>query len=215
MNTITRIAITDDQQLFLKSLSMMVSTFKSFEVILEAMHGEDLIRKLGRTEELPDIALIDVSMPVMNGQESVLHLRRHFPAIRTIALSMKDDERSILEMVDAGCCAYLLKDIHPLELERALIQVSTDGYYNGDVVNIKYRSLRNWADEEERTRLTVREAEFLILARSELTYKEIAAKMSLSNRTIDGYREALFDKLKVCSRVGMVLEGLRRGLITL
>ena len=209
----TNIGIVDDQQLFLKSLSTLVNTFANYEVIVEAINGKDLIHKLGMAKVLPDIILVDVSMTVMNGPETVIHLSSHFPDIKTVALSMKDDETSILSMLRAGCCAYLIKDIHPVELEIALKEIETTGLYNGDATNIKYRRLK--ANGLEIPVIKEREREFLQLACSDLNYKEIAKKMYLSERTIDGYRESLFEKLQVKSRVGMSLEALRRNIVSL
>jgi len=130
-------------------------------------------------------------------------------------LSMKDDDDTILGMIRNGCCAYLLKDIHPYELEKALHEVHTKGYYNGDVYNLNYRRIVRNALHKDQVVISDREQTFLQLACSDLTYKEIAAKMNLAERTIDGYREALFGKLNVQSRVGMVLEALKLQLVAL
>jgi DNA-binding NarL/FixJ family response regulator len=211
----TKIGIVDDQQLFLKSLSTLINTFENFEVVIEACHGSDLVRKLACAGPVPDIFLVDVSMPVMDGPDTVKYLTESVPQSRFVALSMKDDDSSILAMLRAGCCAYLIKDIHPVELEKALIEVQARGYYNGDRVNLNYRRLILKSNEENSFKLTAREQEFLKLACSDLTYKQIADKMSLAERTIDGYRESLFEKLNVKSRVGMALEALRRNLVAL
>jgi DNA-binding NarL/FixJ family response regulator len=132
-----------------------------------------------------------------------------------VALSMKDDDTTIINMIRAGCCAYLLKDIHPNELEKALLEINKSGYYNADASNLNFRRLLKKKDEDEKLAITEKELAFLKLACSDLTYKQIADKMHLAERTIDGYRESLFNKLNVQSRVGMVLEALRRELISL
>jgi len=209
------IGIADDHQLFLKSLGTLLSTYPAFEVVTEALHGEELLRKLELLPVKPDIILIDVNMPVMDGPRAVEKIVKTYPAIKIAALSMKDDDISIIRMLKAGCCAYLLKDIHPAELEKALDEIYKKGYYNADVANINYRRLIQKAGDTDALKLTDREKEFLHLSCSELTYKEIAAQMILSERTIDGYRESLFVKLNVKSRVGMALEALRRNLVSL
>jgi DNA-binding NarL/FixJ family response regulator len=210
-----RVAIADDHQLVTKSLMTLINTFPGFEVVADAINGEDLLRKLSLLKEGSDILLVDVNMPVMNGPTTARVVAGQYPLMRTVALSMKDDDLSIIGMLKAGCCAYLLKDIHPDELERALIEVYTKGFYNGDAANVNYRRLIVSAQREEQMKLTEKELKFLRLASSDLTYKQIANQMYLSERTIDGYRESLFEKMKVQSRVGMVLEGLRSGLISL
>jgi DNA-binding NarL/FixJ family response regulator len=117
-------------------------------------------------------------------------------------------------MFKAGCCAYLLKDTHPNEFEKALHQVREKGFFNGDASNINFRRLL-LREQEEEVLFTEKEKQFLQLACSELTYKEIAAKMNMAERTIDGYRESVFIKLNVQSRVGMCLEAIRRDLVKL
>lgn len=211
-----KIGITDDQQLFLKSLTALVNTFTSFEVIVDALNGEDLIEKLGTLDELPDIILVDVNMPVMDGAETVRYLSGKYPLMKLVALSVKDDDLTIINMIKAGGCAYLLKDIHPNELERALLEIHEKGIYNGDAFNINYRRILIAQQQlKDGLQVTEREKDFLQLACSDLTYKQIASKMKLSERTIDGYRESLFLKLNVQSRVGMVMEAIRKNYIAI
>ena len=209
------VGIADDQQLFLKSLGVMVNTFEGVSSVMDAANGKELLAKLERVEEKPDIVLLDVNMPIMDGVITAREISRHYPLIKLAALSMRDDDTTIINMLKAGCCAYLLKDIHPVELEKALIEIHTKGYYNGDAVNINYRRLILHEKKEEEVKLTDRELTFLQLACTDLKYVQIAAKMFLAERTIDGYRESLFEKFKVQSRVGMAMEAVRRGLIKL
>lgn len=207
------IGIADDQQLFLRSLSNLINSFKNFEVVVEAMNGLELLKNLNEIQTLPDIILVDVQMPEMDGPSTVEEITRSFPSIKTVALSMRDDYYSIMGMLKAGCSAYLLKDVHPRDLEKALMEVYETGYFNSDTFNMHYRRLLKKKDDEE-IKLTEREKTFLKLACSDLTYKEIASKMFLAEKTIDGYRESLFMKLNVKSRTGMALEGIRLGLVT-
>ncbi len=209
------VGIVDDHQLFLKSLSLMLSGSEDFTVVVEAVNGKDLQEKIKAIQSIPDIMLIDVSMPVMDGIATATWLTENYPAIKLAALSMDDSDKAIIAMIKAGCCAYLLKDIHPAELEKALHEISTKGYYNGDASNINYRRLRKAEEDEEKLHLNDNHRQFLQLACSDLTYKQIAAKMNKSERTIDGYREELFQKFKVQSRVGLVLEAIRRDLVKL
>jgi DNA-binding NarL/FixJ family response regulator len=136
-----KIGIADDQQLFLRSLSNLINSFKDFEVVVEALNGEELLKQLGMLKTLPDIILVDVQMPVMDGPSTVAKITVAYPSVRTVALSMKEDDHSILSMLRAGCSAYLLKDLHPRELEKALIEVQETGYFNSDTFNMHYRRL--------------------------------------------------------------------------
>jgi DNA-binding NarL/FixJ family response regulator len=210
-----QVGVADDQLLFLKSLREMLDRLPAFQVTVEALNGEELLRKLGLLSELPDIILIDVKMPIMGGMEAVTRISQRYPAIKLVALSMEDADAMVIGMIKAGCCSYLLKEIHPDELQSALLEVYSRGYYNADTFN---RNSRRMLREEKNVlalRLSVNEEKFLHLACSDLTYKQIASQMHLSERTIDGYRESLFEKLNVQSRVGMVLEGIKKKLIIL
>lgn len=207
-----KIGLVDDHQLFIKSLSLLLSTFKNFEVVVDAINGRDLQEKMETVTPIPDIILVDVSMPFMDGPQTTEWLRETYPQIRLVALSMNDDEETVIKMLKAGCCAYLFKDIHPDKLEYALEQVHEVGYYNPA---INFQKLMNGTEVAATEFLNDKEMEFLKLACSDLTYKNIANKMNVSERTVDGYRAEIFGKLQVQSRTGMALEAIRRGLVRL
>jgi DNA-binding NarL/FixJ family response regulator len=206
------VGLVDDHLLFSKSLALMVNSFTGFEVILTASNGKELQEKLSSRATLPDIMLIDVEMPVMNGLETARWLKQTHPAIRLVALSMNAQEQIIIDMIKAGCCSYLLKETEPEELERALREVYAKNYYNSE---LSHTHLATLMTNHEGELLNDKERDFLQLACSELTYRQIASKLNLTERTIDGYREMVFNKLHVHSRTGMVLEALRRGLVKL
>jgi DNA-binding NarL/FixJ family response regulator len=209
-----KVGIADDQLLFLKSLSTLINTFSKFEVVLNAINGVQLLAELNSSVVLPDILLIDVNMPEMNGADSVTIITEKYPLIKSAALSIKDDDNSILSMIKGGCCAYLLKDMNPEELERALHEINDKGYYNADTTNLRYRRLILKSNQAPSVKMNEKEKQFLQLACSDLTYKQIASKMFLSEKTIDGYRASLFEKLNVKSRVGLALEAVRQNLFT-
>lgn len=207
--------IVDDHQLFSKSLALMLQSFENYEVVIEASNGRDLQKEINnlRIPNLPEIILIDVNMPIMDGIETASWLNENYPSIKLVALSQNDSEKTIIGMIKAGCCAYLLKDTHPNELEKALQEIYATGFYNADASNINFRRLLQF--EKDALKISDKEKAFLQLACSDKTYKQIAVEMNLSERTIDGYRESLFQKLNVQSRVGMALEAIRRELVTL
>ena len=207
-----KVGIVDDHQLFNKSLRLLLNNFENIEVILTAQDGIDLQTKMEQASVLPDIILLDVLMPNMDGIATAQWLHHSYPTIRLIALSMEIKEETILRMIQAGCCTYLLKDTEPDELERALRCVYEHNYYNSDLSNQKLSQLildrRDGGLE-----ISDKEKEFLQLATSDQTYKQIATQMKVSERTVDGYRASLFAKFEVVSRTGMVLEAIRRGLV--
>ncbi len=214
MKSIT-LAIADDHQLFLRSLSILIGSFQSFTIVADALNGKDLLDKIKALKQQPDIVLLDVNMPIMDGVKTAEQIVENYPAVKIVALSMKDDDNTIISMLKAGACAYLLKDIHPDELEKALLEIAAKGFYNADNLNLHYRRMLQKQNAEKLFTLSDKEKAFLQLACSDFTYKQIAAQMHLSERTIDGYREALFEKLNVQSRTGMALEAIRRNLVVL
>ena len=191
----------------------MLQSFNNYEVVIEAANGKDLQEKMADKKTVPEIMLIDVNMPVMDGIATAAWINQNYPSVKLVALSQNDGDKTIIGMIKAGCCAYLLKDTHPNELEKALHEIYTKGIYNGDVSNINYRRLLQF--EKDSLNITDKEKTFLKYACSDMTYKQIAFKMGLSERTVDGYRESLFHKLKVQSRVGLALEAIRRELVNL
>ena len=208
------VGIVDDKALFVGSMTLLINQYGPFQTILEAHNGDDALRRLVLATELPDILLIDVEMPGRNGIDTAREISKKYPAIKLAALSQKDDDTTVINMLKAGCCAYLLKDIHPQELEKALLEIHSKGFYNGDAFNVNSRRLIIEGKKMEANTLSKREIEFITMACSDLTYRQIAAKMFLSERTIDGYRESVFEKMQVQSRVGMALEAIRRKIVS-
>jgi len=210
-----KIAIVDDHLLFSSSLEKLINTFQGMSVVCKAANGADLKSAMQDGTCQADIVLLDINMPVMNGYETMDWLGRVHPDQAVLALTMDDDEMAILRMIRSGAKGYLLKDMHPEELEEALNEVSNKGYYHSEQVT---RTLINSLfPEGDDNRLSLKENElkFLQLASTEMTYKEIADVMHLSPKTIDGYRQDLFQKLEVKNRVGLVMFGLKHNLIKL
>ena len=208
-----KIGIVDDHQLFLKSLALMLRSFNNYDVIIEASNGKNLQEKMIDKKSIPEIMLIDVNMPVMDGISTAKWLSENYTEMKLVALSQNDGDRVIIGMLKAGCCAYLLKDTHPNELEKALNEIYTKGFYNADASNINFRRFLEL--EKELMKINEKEKTFLQFACSDMTYREIAAKMNVSERTVEGYRENLFHKFNVQSRVGLVLEAIRREMVSL
>lgn len=207
------VAIADDHRLIAQSLSHLINDIPGFQVIFQSANGSALLETLSIEKRLPDIAILDINMPVMNGIVTAKEIATRFPQIKMLALSMNDDESSVIQMIRAGCRGYLLKDSTQAELERAMLDILEKGFYYSDYVTGKliHTIHKEEKNQEQGFKLTEREMEFIRYAASEMTYKEIANTMKLSERTIDGYRESLFEKLQVKSRVGLVLFAIRLG----
>jgi len=213
------IAIVDDHTMFRKGLSILISLFPNYEVLFEAANGKELVSKMDQ-DTIPDIILLDVNMPDMDGYASAEWLRTNYPDVRVLALSTMDAETSIIKMIRHGARGYILKDAEPAELKQAFDEVIALGYYYNDIITRKVmQSISQLVDDRSSlsalVKLSDRELEFIRLACSEKSYQVIAKEMFVSERTVDGYREALFKKLGVSTRVGLVLFAIKNSLVKL
>ncbi len=213
------VVIADDHKLFSQALSELIGRFERFEVLYQVHSGRELLEKFASPRNVPDVVLLDINMPGMDGFETAARLRDKHPDVKVLAVSMLGDEESIVRMIRAGARGYVLKDASADELRTALDTLCEKGVYysemvTGHLVNAITHDRTPEAFAREKG-LTPRELEFLQLACSELTYKEIADRMSLSIRTVDGHRETLFQKLEVRSRVGLVLYAISNRIVLL
>lgn len=215
VNQSMRLALVDDHRLFRKGLISLLEMAADDHVILfEADNGLEMQQKIDAKDQ-PDIILMDINMPGMDGFESVQWLSTNFPLIKILVVSMIEKEESIVKMLQLGVKGYLCKDVEPKELGEALTAIMNKGFYYTDFItgklvhSIQHNNTEKVAVTDHN--MNDREKEFLQHACSELTYNEIAAKMFLSPKTIDGYRNALFEKLSVKSRVGLALFAVKHG----
>ena len=210
------IALVDDHTMFRKGLAVLISLFPQYKVLLDVANGRELIDQLD-PDHLPDIVLLDIHMPVMDGYATAAWLRDHHPGIRILALSTMDSDTTIIKMIRQGVRGYILKDADPKELQVAFREILDRGFYYNEIVTRKViQSLHQGAqDASTFPKLTDRETEFLRLACSEKNYQQIAGEMFVSERTVDGYRESLFKKFNVTNRVGLVLYAIKNGLVQL
>lgn len=203
-----KIVVVDDHLLIAKAISSIIEGFSGFEVLYEAENGKILMEKIKSRVNIPDIVLMDISMPIMNGFETTQWLTDNYPDIVVMALSVQDDDDSLIKMIKSGAKGYLHKNVHPAELEMALKTLIDKGMYFPEwaaskvFMNISKKDERKIAHE---IKLSERELEFLSYVCTELTYKEIADRMCCSPRTVEGYRDALFEKLEIKTRVGLAM----------
>jgi len=209
------IIIVDDHMLFSQALNGLISNFNEFNVLTVLNNGKELVDYFSTNNKLPQIVLMDIQMPIMNGIEATQWLKENKPEMKVLALSMEADEDTILKMLRAGAKGYLLKDIHPSILQHALNEVHSKGFYYTENVT---STLLNSIDKPEQSNAIIlkeRELEFLKLCCSEMTYKQIAEHMFLSPKTVENYREALFEKLEAKTRIGLVLYAIREKIVIL
>jgi DNA-binding NarL/FixJ family response regulator len=207
------IVIVDDHLLIAKALTAIIESFEQYEVLYEVENGQVLKEKFRLPANIPDIVLLDVSMPVMNGFETAAWLKENHPSVSVMALSMQDDDQSLVNMIKNGARGYLHKNVHPADLRKALDTLVSKGFYYPDWAASRILMNIGEVEKKQSIRLNDREMEFLAYACSELTYREIGEKMFVSPRTVESYRDQLFEKLGLKTRVGLVLYAIKIGII--
>lgn len=218
MNTEIKLAMVDDHALLRNALASLINNFENCRVICEANNGKELISKI-QGQAAPDIVLMDLNMPVMDGFETATWLRDNLPQVHVLMLTMYDSELVLIRLLQAGVKGFLKKDISPSELHFAIKSVMQAGYYYSTETAGRLANLfRNSSKDNLRLQnamLKDQEIEFLRMACTDLTYKEIAQSMGLTPRAIDSLRDGLFMKLDVKSRVGLAMVALQNGIVNL
>ena len=217
-NQIT-IARADDHTLFRKGLCTLIELFPRYKVLFDVSNGKEFIEKIAQFGP-PQIALLDISMPEMDGFQTAALLKENYPEVKILALTTMDAESCIIKMIKHGARGYVMKYADPDELKLAFEEVMSIGYYYNDIITRKVMNAIHLIDgnpDEAATlaKTTPREMEFLQLACSEKNYHRIAEEMFVSERTVDGYRDSLFKKFNVSSRVGLILYAIKNSLVTI
>ncbi|HEX8023164.1 response regulator transcription factor [Mucilaginibacter sp.] len=208
-----RIAVVDDHTLFRQGISSLLSENEEIKIVFDAANGAVMKEKIDK-HPLPHVVLMDITMPLVNGYEATKWLKQNYPSVRVLALSMFEDDEPIIKMLKCGAGGYVLKESNASDLMYAIKTIAEHDYFLNDLVSGKL--LRSIQDEVKAhdpvADLTANELRFLELCCSELTYKDIAGKMCLSPHTIDNYRDALFQKLDLKSRTGLVIFALKNNI---
>jgi DNA-binding NarL/FixJ family response regulator len=217
MSDMKFVALVDDHTMFRKGLAVLINLFPQYKVLLDVGNGREFIDQLD-PDHLPDIVLLDINMPVMDGFATAAWISANHPGIRVLALSTMDSDTTIIKMIHQGARGYILKDADPKELQLAFEEILAKGYYYNEILTRKViQSIHQGGADSSGVspRLTDREMEFLKHACSEKNYQQIANEMFVSERTVDGYRESLFKKFNVTNRVGLVLYAIKNQLVQL
>ncbi|MEO6812521.1 MAG: response regulator transcription factor [Ginsengibacter sp.] len=212
----TTIALIDDHKIFCDSLAGLINDFEGFKVVWCVQDGMKAIQLLENNKDLPDIILLDIVMPGMSGIEVAKWLFENKKEIKVLALTMEEDDNSVIQMLQYGVIGYLLKNISSEELHTALEQVVKYGYYYTPIItgnihkHIEKRILNRIVPD-----MSEREKELLDYLCTDMTYAEISKKVFLSESTVDTYRARLFEKFEVKNRIGLILKAVHLGLVTL
>jgi Response regulator containing a CheY-like receiver domain and an HTH DNA-binding domain len=213
---IINVALADDHVLLRDALATLIKSFDNCQVLFTASNGKEVIDKI-EDNQVPDVLILDLNMPVMDGYETINWLQKNKPEVHTLMLTMYDTDLTLIRLLQAGVKGFLKKDIHPDELKFAIRSVVESGYYyshyvTGKVVNLFRYTLDDNA--AKKGNLSETEIQFLRLSCTEMTYKAIATEMNLSPRHVDSLRDQLFLRLDVKSRVGLAMFAIRHGLIS-
>jgi len=212
-----KIGLVDDHILIRDAIAAIVKSFDEFAVSIVADNGKEFIEKLNPTN-IPEVLLLDLNMPEMDGHATIHWISKNHPEIKILVLTMYDAE-SLIHLIKAGARGFLKKDVPPTELRHALQSILSNGTYCSHTITGRLFNLMKNQGSKNSTWGTVilneNEIAFLKYVATELTYKEIAQKMQISPRTIDNYRDALFLKLSVKSRVGLAMYAIKSGIVTI
>lgn len=210
-----RIGMADDHTMFRRGIASILNETDRYLVVAEGSNGQELINEIAQLKVPPDVCLLDVNMPVMNGYDTLKALREQYKSMKFLVLTMLAHEYVIIKMLRLGANGYLLKEDDPNELKRAIDTVYLHEFYHTDLVNGHLISLVKSGLDYTKIVLTEQETIFLKYACSEMTYKEIADLMKVGVRTVDSYRDSLFARLNVKSRTGLAIYALKLGLTTI
>lgn len=213
-----KVALADDHILLRNALAALIDSFEECKVINQSGNGKELIAAVANGK-VPDVVILDLNMPEMDGFETAEWLNKNFPKVHVLMLTMYDSELSLIRLLQTGVKGFLKKDIHPAELNSAIHSVMQSGFYYSNHITGKmanfFKSNESGTMYFHNLLLTEQELQFLKLTCTDLTYKEIAQKIGLNPRTIDTLRDHLFTKLDVKSRVGLAIVAIKNGIVTL
>lgn len=211
-----KVGLVDDHALFRRGIAALLKEFDDLDILFEAGNGKELQLLLPRHPDV-DVILMDIKMPGLDGYAATAWVKKQLPHISVLALSMFDEANDIIKMLKAGAGGYLLKESSSLELYKAIKGIKENGFYSNELISGKIIQSMHVNDGSGTSgqpfSITPKELEFLKLCATELTYKEIAEVIGVAPRSVDNYRQSLFQKLEIKSRVGLVLFGIKKKLI--
>jgi two-component system, NarL family, invasion response regulator UvrY len=207
-----RLAYADDHPLVRQGICSYLKEFGCFEIDIQADNGAELIQLLKKAKTLPDICILDISMPVKNGYDTIIEIKSYWPSMKFLILTMYDEEYAIIRMLRNGANGYMLKNCRPDELRKALMSIHLIGCYHSELTISHTHNAIN-GNVNNLLKLNDKELQFLSYCCSDYHYKQISEKMGVSQRTVEGYRDDLFDKLKIKTRTGLAIYAMNIGIV--
>lgn len=213
-----KIALADDETLFRRGVTLILEEMGDAEVVFEVDNGQALLEHLARVPVVPDVVLLDLNMPVLNGVETAKVLQEQYPDLKVIVLSTYFSKVFVLSMLELGAAAYLPKNATPELMQTTVKEVVEKGFfYNDEVLAIIRQNMvkptRQKLSKPFQPSLTAREKEVLQLICEERTTPEIAEQLFISTRTVEGHRNNLLSKLQCRNTAGLVVVALQEGLV--
>jgi DNA-binding NarL/FixJ family response regulator len=219
MNDQIKIILVDDEILFRKGISFLLEREKNIDVIFEASDGNELLKFLKENNDHPDIVMMDLKMPTLNGVEATKIIHNDFPNIKIIALTSYNTKSFIANMMNVGAVSYLMKNATPQELLRTIQEVATRGfYYSEEIMKIVHDTVltsKNNKSQFDNNYLTSREMEVLQLICEQKTATEIGEILFISPRTVEGHRNNLLVKTESRNIVGLVVYAIQNKIAVL
>jgi len=210
-----KVIVVDDHELFRKGVIMVLKKMDNVEVIGEAGDGKEFLAMLNSHK--PDVVFIDIKMPLMNGIEATTQATKRFPELNIIALSMFGEEEYLHKMINAGAKGFLLKNSSIGEIERAINLVNNGkNCYSDDLLGyFTNKFIDNKPKDDDKIKLTRRELEVLNLVAQGLSNTEIADKLFISKRTVDGHKANLIQKTGSKNIVDLLIYSIKNNIITI
>lgn len=214
-----RVAVADDHALFREGLKMIVNSCEDMRLIFEAENGQVLLNGIESMSERPDVVLLDLKMPVMDGIETTRELKIQYPEIKILILTMLDQDDYIIHLLDMGANGYLLKNSSAEEVQRAISAVMNNGlYFNDHVSKVMLEGLKRKRAAppvlDATTKISAREVEVCELMAKGFTTQEIADRLFISARTVETHRKNLMEKLEVKNSAGIIYKAVKEGLLS-
>lgn len=211
-----KVAIADDHKIFRKGVILSLRHYSNIKFVLEAENGQQLLD--GIKESKPDVILMDLRMPVKDGIETTKYISVHYPHIFVIVLTMHEEEKFVVHLMENGANGYLLKSTDPVEIKKAITDVVDKGFYLNNFVNrilIKKSQNKNKAipSLDNEIEISEREKEVLELICLEFTSQEIGEKMNISSRTVESIKERLMERFGLKNTAGLVFFAVKNNLI--
>ncbi|MCW3122283.1 MAG: response regulator transcription factor [Flavipsychrobacter sp.] len=213
MKTKIKFAYADDHEAVRKGIISLLNC-DTIECIIDEENGRKLIDAIAKAKDLPDVCLLDVNMPVLNGYDTLIEIKKRWPSMKVLVLTAFDAELLIIRMIMNGANGYILKNAGIAELQTAIHTVSRSSMYYSEVAS---QHLVLAIKNKEVFVQNLTERELLVMKKSctDLTYAQIAEEMRVTTRSVEGYRDSIFRKLHINSRVSLALFAVQLGLVTL